>query len=320
MEQESHEIVYLTVSEEQLPFFQALASKTRLQILNLLRREDCSIKDMSEKLGVSSAIITKHIQMLEETGIVRSYSRPGKRGLRKLCTLSLNEAQIIFNNEVGRKKRPFTEIEIPISAYDQVLVTPPCGLASNEKYFGVLNDPRYFLAPNRYLISVLWFTSGYVEYPVPLMDVDLENLEELEFSFEIAPGPAMGSQGRSDIAFSLNGYSIGSWTMSRDMGGRRGRFTPSWWTSGPEYGLRKTILINEKGAFMDGMQVAETPLSVIKASPAPELLRFRISALGQGNEQSGLSLFGRSFGDFDQNILVRCYYRTDRRAAGEQNQ
>ncbi len=311
MNHEKREIKYLNADEDHLPFFQALANKNRLQILRILKTEDLSIRELGERLDLSSAIITKHIQALEEAGIVRSYTRPGKRGLKKLCTLALNEAQLIFNNNYAQSARSFTEVEIPISAYTDFNVEAPCGMASEEKIFGTIDDPRYFGAVNRYSISLLWFTSGYVSYPIPLMDVDQNRLEEIEITLELcSEHPGFNSGWKSDILFYLNDVPLGTWTSPGDFGDRKGKFTPSWWTLGSEYGMLKTILINEQGSFVDGTQIGRTPLSeIMKRSASEESMHFTVSVPKDSPHPGGLNLFGRHFGDYDQNILFRFYYQ-----------
>ncbi|WP_304472924.1 transcriptional regulator [uncultured Faecalibaculum sp.] len=310
---ETKEILYLKAEEDALPFFQALANKNRLEILRILRQKDASIKELGELLGISSAVITKHIQALEEAGIVRSSTRPGKRGLKKLCTLALNEAQVIFNNNYGDSARSFMEVELPISAYDQCEITAPCGMAGEDRIFGSIDDPRYFTAANRYAVNLLWFTSGWVRYPIPLLDVDLHRVEEIEISMELcSEHPGFNNHWKSDIAFELAGLPLGNWTCPGDFGDRKGRHTPGWWTLGTEYGLLKTLVVNREGTFLDGTQIgavtAEDVLNTLQDT-AQDTLPFRILAPASAVHPGGLNLFGRHFGDYDQNIRVLFYYR-----------
>lgn len=49
-------------------------------MLRLLREKEMSIKEMSASLHISSAIVTRHIQVLEEAGLVTTRTLSGKRG------------------------------------------------------------------------------------------------------------------------------------------------------------------------------------------------------------------------------------------------
>lgn len=320
MNQATRETMYLTVSEEQLPFFQALSSRTRLQILQLLQSEDRSIKDISSMLGISSAIVTKHVQMLEETGIIRTYVRPGKRGLRKLCSLQLQKAFLEFGKQDSRSTRSCTEIEIPISAYDRWKIEVPCGLATGDRVFGRLDDPSYFGAPNRYSACLLWFGCGFVEYPIPLRDVALAPLEEIEISLEIGSSCPVSCQ-PLEAAFVLNGIRLGTVVLKGANPACQGRYTPEWWSLDARAGRRVILRINKEGTFLIGRSESEERLEKISSAGLDAVLDRRALAdqesqavmrLGietcKEDEQCCLMLYGRSFGDFDQNILVRCYY------------
>ena len=160
--------IYIKALDKNLAFFQALASETRLKIISLIQNKEMSIKDLSDALGMSSAVVTKHINKLENVGIVESYAQPGVRGLLKLCKIKTSEVQVILNNNYEENNNKFTEIDIPIGSYSSFKIYSPCGLASKDKLFGILDDPRYFASPNRNDISLIWFTSGYLEYSIPI--------------------------------------------------------------------------------------------------------------------------------------------------------
>lgn len=325
MESAVPEIVYLNSEEDSLPFFAALASKTRLEMLRLLREKEMSIKEMSASLHISSAIVTRHIQVLEEAGLVTTRTLSGKRGLRKLCSLKINEAQIIFDNNYEQRNRRFTQVEIPICSYDRADITPPCGLADDRQIFGRIDDPRYFLASNRHGLSLLWFTSGYVEYPIPIFDVDTSQVSEMEISMEICSEcPGFNAGWQSDIVFSINGLLAGTWTSPGDFGDRKGKYTPSWWTLGTEYGLKKTLRITPEGTYMDHERLSDLTLQqVLEQSAGKPEMRLRIESPKEAEHPGGLNLFGRSFGDYDQNILVRFLHegpsKEEMPALGEQS-
>ncbi len=206
----SPEVVYLNVEESSLPFFQALASKARMDIISLLKVKEMSIKEMGETLQLSSAIVTKHIQILEEAGIVEAHLVSGKRGLKKMCRLKINEAQIIFDNNYGMKNRSFYQVDIPISAYDQCEVTAPCGMAEAERIFGHIDDARYFHAPNRNRCvccgfpPAIWntrFLSSTWTWKTWAVEITLEICSEF---------PGYNAVHPSDIDFFFNGKAIGN--------------------------------------------------------------------------------------------------------------
>lgn len=299
---------YVKADEENLPIFKALSSKTRLQILGLLRLQELSIKEISQELNLSSSIITKHIQNLEAVDIVESHSIAGKHGLKKVCKIKTSELQVILNNNYEENPLTTTEIDIPIGSYSSFQVQPPCGLASKEQLLGILDDPRYFVAPERVDSGIIWFTSGYLEYSIPIYEIKFDLLDELEISLELCSEfPGYNNSYKSDIYFSLNGIKLGMWRSPGDFGDKKGRYTPKWWSLGSEYGLLKMIRINENGVFLDGVQLSNVPLSEFIKTAETQLL-FRIECPEETEHPGGMNLFGNGFGNFSQDIKVKCLY------------
>jgi predicted transcriptional regulator len=289
-----------------------MASKTRLAIIELLQHKEMSIKDLSSTLQISSAVVTKHIQLLEEADIVESSMRPGVHGLLKICRLKMDEATVIFN---ASKEHPaiqsYTEVEVPISAYTHAKASAPCGMSFEDRIFGYIDDPKYFLASNRYGLSMIWLKEGYLEYPVDLMDVKKDKTERLEISFEIcSEHNPENDEATSDLDFYLNDELLGTCSLPGNLSDRKGRFTPAWWSLGSEYGLLKQMSIDETGVYLDNQKISEQPLSFFLNQSDNEM-SFRIETKKQPGKESGFQLFGKGFGDYDQGLLFRFLYRSE---------
>ena len=84
-------------------------------------------------------------------------------------------------------------------------------------------------------------------------------------------------------------------------------FTPNWWNLGSEYGLLKTIKINNTGVYLDGIKLSSTPLSEFLKEDNDALL-FKIECPADTHNPGGINIFGKNFGNFDQNIKVKCHY------------
>ncbi|OQA57052.1 MAG: putative HTH-type transcriptional regulator [Candidatus Omnitrophica bacterium ADurb.Bin277] len=50
----------------------ALAHPDRLQIIEELRRRECSVGELTEKLGLAQAIVSKHLSLLKKNGVLAS--------------------------------------------------------------------------------------------------------------------------------------------------------------------------------------------------------------------------------------------------------
>ena len=65
-------------SEPGLPFskcFHALAEPTRIQILELLKANECCVQDIVRTLGINQSHISFHLRTLKEAGLVTAQRR-----------------------------------------------------------------------------------------------------------------------------------------------------------------------------------------------------------------------------------------------------
>ncbi|NIK77175.1 putative transcriptional regulator [Paenibacillus castaneae] len=302
----------LDVNQSNLALFEALASQTRIKMIELLKHESLNIKEMSLKLDVSSAIVTKHVYQLEEAGIVTTEMIAGKRGMQKLCKLRLDKVTLLFKPESPEKQeqtRDHYNVSLPVGQYADYQVRPTCGLASETKLIGMRDDPRYFAEPEHVKAQHIWFASGYVEYRIPNYLAGKKPVKTIRISLEIcSEAPGYAEDWPSDITFSLNDRTVCIWTSPGDFGSVRGKLTPQWWEPGStQHGLLKTLLIAADGTYMDGVKLSDVSVKDIPIVPSEEIL-FRITSSEDADNPGGVSLFGKNFGNYEQDIEVMISY------------
>lgn len=299
--------MHLDISEKSLPFFEALASIVRIQLIQLLAKQPMNVRELAEAVGLSSAIMTMHVRKLEKAGIVRSELQPGKGGLQKICSLVVEQAEIIFPNKMEHI-REYHQSSIPIGHYTDFLVEPTCGLATSEKVIGEFDDPRYFLDAERFQAKILWFSEGFIEYKIPNFLLSTENPQELLISMEISSeAPLTNNNWPSDITFYLNEVKLGTWTSPGDFGDKRGKYNPSWWLDDlNQYGLLKYVTITDKGTRLDGNPLSDVTLDQINVRD--KQWTFRIACEEDSRNVGGVTLFGKGFGNYNQDIVLRLYY------------
>jgi predicted transcriptional regulator len=291
------------VNRKHLGFLECFSSETRVAMIELLSESSLNIKELAAKLSLSSAIVTKHIQKLEEAGIVKCDSVAGIRGMQKICSLALDEATLQFRPKPAVPDNRITT-EIPVGQYVSFSVKPTCGLASETKLIGITDDPRYFAHPSHVEANHLWFGSGYVEYQVPNFLLGNQKPRSLEVSLEVcSEAPDFKENWPSDISFFINDILIGVWTSPGDFGLEKGVFSPSWFTYGSKYGLLKTLLVNESGSYIDGMQISEVTIHELSIRFGSEIM-FRLASLETSRNCGGINLFGRNSGNYNQGIIV----------------
>lgn len=291
-----------------LPLYEALASEVRLKILELLAEKPMNLKEIAERLALSSAILTMHVRKLELAGLIATKMVRKEGGTHKMCSLAESAIEITLPHTEAEEKL-FYEQHIPVGHYTSFEVFPTCGIATPEKLVGQYDDPRYFLDPERVNAGIIWFGKGYVEYKLPNYLRSSQIAEELEISFEIgSEAPGTNDQWPSDIRFYLNGVRLGEWTSPGDYGAHsRGRFTPDWWHIPlNQYGLWKALRINREGTYMDGQRISDTTLDDLRLDGSFWTLRFAVE--DDATHVGGLTLYGAGFGNYNQDIQFRMYY------------
>jgi predicted transcriptional regulator len=113
----------------------------------------------------------------------------------------------------------------------------------------------------------------------------------------------------SDISFYLNDKKLGMWTSPGDFGGEiLGMFTPDWWPQNwNQYGLLKLLVVNRHGTFIDGLKISDLTISDL-ALDSSTPINFRIAVDDDAEHVGGVTLFGKSFGNYGQDIKVSLSY------------
>ncbi|MDQ0901951.1 MULTISPECIES: transcriptional regulator [unclassified Paenibacillus] len=299
--------MYLSTDSESLRVYEALASEVRLQIIDLLYTKEMHIKELASVLYLSSAIVSTHVTKLQRAGLVSYKMKRVNGGTYKYCSLSTEYLQIKLSRS-SMLKRKFVEVAMPVGQYTDFAASPTCGIATTEKMIGYYDNPTYFLDPERVHAGILWFARGFVEYKLPNYLFKDQIVQEIEISMEIgSEAPNINENWPSDIRFTINDKLLGMWTSPGDFGRMRGRFSPDWWHSDVnQYGLMKVLRINANGTFIDGQQISDVTIKDVQWDSTQWTLR--ISAEDSARGRGGLTLFGRGFGNYDQDIVIRSYY------------
>lgn len=289
--------------------FEALSTPVRRKIMEILYDDgDKNLNDLAVLLNLTNSAISLHIQKLEKAGLIEIHTTAGKRGSQKIC--KPKHDQLIIDMAPKKINSCSYQDEIPIGYYTNSSVTPTCGVATMNGIIGEFDDPRYFLFPEHFNAVILWLSSGFIEYNLPNHLIAGQRLTELQLSFEISSeSPGYNENYPSDIHFYINNIFLGYWVSPGDFGARRGRFTPEWWPENcNQYGLLKTLTINETGTYIDGgYQISKTTIYDL-ALDYTSVITFRLHVPEDTKNVGGLTLFGKGFGDYSQSIKLVTKY------------
>lgn len=301
-------MIHITSLDEGLDTFKALGSEVRLQILKILLENDqMSMNQLANELNISNGALTGHIKKLEECGLISTSNESAVHGNQKMCSIIQDRIIVDITKPIDYTNVFSTQIRV--GQFSSHNVCPTCGLATSESVVGVLDDIRYFDHPDRFNADIIWFTKGYVEYALPNLIPVNQKISQLSISMEISSeAPGIDNNWPSDISFYINDILVGVWTSPGDYGEVRGMLTPDWWPSNwNQYGLLKLLVINHRGTYIDGLKISDVTTNTLKLDYT-STIRFRMAVEENATHVGGLTLFGRSFGNYSQDIQVSINY------------
>lgn len=296
-------------SSRDIRILKVLGTEVRVKILELLQNQQLNISEISKKLDIPQSTAATSVLALEDAGLIDSHNANGVKGGQKVCTARYKEILVTFSSQNVNNNNSI-DVEMPVGLFTSYNVSMPCGLCARDSIIGYLDVPEAFFSPDRIKAALVWFGKGYVEYKFPNNALYLENGEVkcLELSMEMSSEvPGTNKKWLSDISVWINEKEVGVWTSPGDFGDRRGKFTPSFWKmEGSQYGILTTWEITGKGTFIDRKQVSKVTLNDLKLNDHHSI-KVRIGIADNAKHVGGLNIFGKGFGDYDQDIVLKIF-------------
>ncbi|MCZ8511602.1 helix-turn-helix domain-containing protein [Paenibacillus filicis] len=296
--------------EELAKVAHALSSEVRIHILQLLNNRNMNIIEIAEALNIPVSTAASNIRILEKSGLILTELHPGVRGVMKVCSRNFDDVLMALNPEThaqGNKNK--FEIDMPVGHFVDCEVHPTCGMANTSQMIIPEDHPSSFFQPNRITAQLIWFRKGYVEYKFPLGAFNKAEIESLQFSLELcSEAPRYDNDWPSDITVCVNDTEIGTWMCPGDFGGRKGRLNPAWWPeNSTQFGMLKTWKVDRSKSSVDDVPISDVTLVDLNISGA-DFISFKIGIKSDAVHKGGVNLFGKEFGDFDQDIkMTICY-------------
>ncbi|NCB92257.1 MAG: ArsR family transcriptional regulator [Clostridia bacterium] len=294
--------------EELCDLGKALSSPVRIDILRLLYDRSLIIGEIAKEMDLPASSTAFHLKILEQAGLVRMEEQPGTRGTTKLCTRKIDYVSI----NLVKKDTDVNEIfsaEMPVGAYSSCKVSPTCGLCGMDGVIGNEDMDYCFFYPERFKAGLLWSSSGYVEYKFANGVPKNRKASRVSVCMEIcSEAPGYREDWKSDITLWINGVECGTWTCPGDFGARRGRLTPQVWPDGStQYGMQMVWEVRKDGGYLNGKKVSDITVDEL------QLMNRAYVAVRIGNKEDakyvgGFNVFGKGFGDYDQDIVLSMEY------------
>ncbi|MDR1030965.1 MAG: ArsR family transcriptional regulator [Treponema sp.] len=290
--------------------FRLLGSAPGVRILELLQNQELNVTEVARRLDLPQSTATTSILALEKAGLIESHNTTGVKGGQKVCTARYKEILVSFTPPELPDKTGLIEVEMPVGLFTSYTVTPPCGLCGRDSIIGYLDVPGAFFSPDRIKAALVWFEKGYVEYKFPNNALYMTKgpIEQLELSMELSSEtPGTNPDWPSDISVWINEVEIGSWTSPGDFGDRRGKYTPLFWKlEGSQYGQLTTWRVTGEGTFVNSTRVSDVTLKELYLG-RHHSIKVRIGVKEKAAHVGGINIFGKDFGDYAQDIVLRLY-------------
>ena len=100
---------------------------------------------------------------------------------------------------------------------------------------------------------------------------------------------------------------IGTWISPGTSATSGGPDTPEWWKlEGSQYGLNKVWSVTDSGSYIDGVQISPVTIEELHLSDHHSI-KVRLGIREDAQNVGGLNIFGRGFGNYDQDIVLRLF-------------
>lgn len=281
----------------------ALAHPLRLNFLEQLLTQPRSITEIAKSNDITNSTAIFHLKILEEAKLVFSRCQPNKKGKTLIFYINFSEIAISTQPKNADARQTF-EQSIGIGDYIDADVANYLRIATDSDIFYL---EKNVFETCRFKAQLLCTDGGKFTYAFGNSFAKDYIVNEIEFSLEIcSESPYYRNDWKSEISFAVNETEILTYTSPGDFGDRRGKLNPTWWPNKyTQYGLLLRIKIDRDGVWLNGEQCNALTLDDLNLGQGNRLL-FSIYTKRNAKYAGGFNLFGKGFGNYEQDIVLKC--------------
>ncbi|MBQ9729826.1 MAG: helix-turn-helix domain-containing protein [Clostridia bacterium] len=285
----------------------ALSAPERVRIMQAILSNSKSLSALSMELDLPISSVSRHVDVLEQAGLIDVRYQPGLKGHTKFCSAALLNYSVNFRKKKkDDPKDPAISVELPVGMFSHCHINAPCGMTGISQTIETFDDPNVFFSPSRIEAECLWFDWGSLTYNFPAKPLLHHRCREISFSFEICSNTVyFNEHWPSDITVTVNKTEVLTFTSPGDFGGKRGKYTPEYWPlTSSQFGLLKKITINGTGVYLDGSFVHNSVRFEDLDLYNGNAVSLKIEVKKNAEHRGGVNLFGKNFGDHPQAIVM----------------
>jgi len=284
----------------------ALGSPVRIRIIYYLQfwyvRE---ITKMSSDLSIPMTTLMHHLEKLADAGVVILYYKYSKRASVRMAAREMKNININLyfdGRDMVEKKVSYSQ-SVGVGCYSDYSGDTVKLLLAENRVVSIPGDNF----PEERFNSLLVFTNyGRISYSFSNGKAKSSRVKEIVFTFEIcSEAPFYDNNYLSDITFWVNGVELTTYTLIGDFGDRRGKLNPAWWPAvNTQYGQLVRLSANKNGVMINGNVVNPRVNVDHLMLDKGHKTEFTFGNKDTAEHRGGFNLFGRSFGDYPQDICM----------------
>ena len=292
--------IFQVEAQDILQTANALASSTRINIINLLLQKPMSVTEIADALQMPVSSAISAVLKLEKANLLTTRMQ----GPKKICSIEYSTIMLLLSKDSKslQLSQPPSMVSVSIGSYVDYCAVPSCGLLGKNNFIGGgLDDPTAFEMQEKSEARLIWFRKGYLEYRIKNPQTTQQRLSSISISAELCSEfPGYNNNFPSEIYLQINEKEIGIWKSAGDFGGKQGVFTPSWWgLNFTQYGNLTTWAITKHSSYVNGEKYSDTSIDTVIGNQ-PYII-FRIGTETNG----GMNIFGKNMGNYNQDIFVQ---------------
>ncbi len=283
----------------------ALSVPERVAVLRKILTSSKSLSTLAKELDIPSTSIARHVEILEESGLIYISYQPSQKGHIKYCSQAVKKISISLEGTIKEENQSEYIVEMPVGMFSHCHIKAPCGMTGTER-IAEFDNPKIFFSPIRSKAECIWFDSGFVAYNFPANFSRQQRYEEISFSFEICSETVYyNNNWPSDITVRINDLEVLTFMSLGDFGGRRGKYTPNHWpVTSTQFGILRKISVNKNGVFLDNAFISDKITFDDLSLYDGNAIKLEIGVKDDAVHKGGLNLFGKNFGDYPQAIIM----------------
>ncbi len=284
----------------------AISHPIRTKILAQLNDYPKTVTELAKLNKISVKNVLFHLDVLLDSGLVVKKFLPSKKEGVSIYHDYFRGVSLSYDEPSQKDIKTYSQ-EIEVGMYSEARFDGYLRMATQNDTISVdQNDPYN---PVRKNASLIWTSGGMVTYSFGKYFYKKGKIESINFSFEICSEiNGFRNDYKSDITLSVNGIKLGVFTSDGDFGDIPGKFNPSFWNRNySQYGHLLVINITNDGTYINHKLVSNIKIKDLKIEEHSDLKLTIENEIG-AKHYGGFNLFGKGFGNYDQDILLIVNY------------